>query len=126
MREIINSRRQSAESKKFYKDRAAAKRERKGRINHARVLRGEMQYSDDHLKRTGAVILGRSEVHLGDRLIGHARRVVMTPSIDILTDSSGLESMTVAELLDYGRSIKAKVTTKMTKAKLIELIRAAG
>lgn len=140
MREISNSRHQSTESKKFYKDRAAAKRERKGRINHARVLRGEMQYSDDHLKRTGTFVLGTSEVLFGGKVIGHARRIMMTPIIDTATDLGlrpmttpmsidmkiDLDGMTVPQLLEHAKLFGLKVTTKMTKAKLIEVIRAAG
>lgn len=114
---------QSEASKKYHLDRAATKRARKRVENIDRVIRGEMQFSLAHIERTGMVILGKSTVHFNGQEIGTARNVFVTPSL--MPDEPKLEDKTVTELLDIGREAGAKVTTKMTKAKLIEAIRAA-
>lgn len=115
--------RQSKASKKFHRTRAVEKRARKGRILHGRVNNGSMQYSDAHKARHAfhdAYIANGSSIAEADRAFD---QVITKPLTGNEFNDFKLEDMTVAELLEIGRHRGAKVTTKMTKAVLIETIR---
>lgn len=96
----------------------------------------EMDYSAAYMERMGIVVLENSNMFLGGKMFGQARRVVITrddvdktpPSAPMAINEAytgiAFDGMTVAELLDLGRSRGLKVTTKMTKAQLIAVLAA--
>ena len=133
---------QSAESRKFHLDRAVTKRVRKGAELRRLADLGAIAYSPRQIMRNVMMQNGYSQQD-ADRAFDQATTTKLTgdelKSIYEVTmshedpewveprDSEAmLNLMTVAELIDYGRKIGVKVTTKMTKAKLIDAIRAAG
>lgn len=117
--------RQSAASKEFHIKRAEAKRARKAKELHRLAALGAIEYSPRQMMRNVMMQNGYSqkeadaafEQMITKPLTGEELQPVSEPR-------TWNESMTVAELLEYGRSLGLKVTTKMTKAQLIAVLSA--